>query len=573
MGRFLPLLFLLMPVLFGGSPLLGSIQDPGGLPPDLDAGTPPATGLNILWLSVEDMSPWIGPYGDRTVPTPHLDALAAQSIRYDNAFADSPVCAPARTALITGMYPTRIGAMHMRTRSQSKSAAPGSYGDLPLYEAVPPPFVRCFPEHLRSQAGYRTTNRSKTDYQFKAPLGVWDDSSRRADYRVHADGQPFFGVINHGGTHESQAFPESKRRDKAVSPDEVPIPPIYPDTPAVRDAMARTYNNIAAMDRWVGERLRELEESGEAERTVVFFFSDHGVGLPRGKRSVYGTGTRIPLLIRLPPGHSPDGLPPGSSTDRIVSFIDFGPTVLSLAGVEPDDRLDGRAFLGPFAGAPRQFAFFHADRFDSAKDRTRAATDGRRLVVRNFLPEVPHLIANGYRERIPMTADLYALRDGGSRAHLRTPAQWQTGSTRRPTVEWYDNSDDPWEVQNLASARLEPLETDKFQELERELDQWMQATGDLGLIAPEVDMVHQRLWGGDSQPSTQPPTLQVETEGSVLLRSQTRGATFSYRWTKDGPWLSAPRGRIQPSEQAQQVFVVAHRLGYKPSTPTELKLR
>lgn len=528
--------------------------------------------LNVLWLTVEDMSPWIGPYGDQTVPTPNLDALAAESVRYDNAFADSPVCAPARTALITGMYPTRIGAMHMRTQSQSKSAAPGSYGDLPLYEAVPPPFVRCFPELLRSEGGYRTTNRSKTDYQFQAPLGVWDDTSRRADYRRHGPDQPFFGVINHGGTHESQAFPEARRRPAAVSPGDVPVPPIYPDTLAVRDAMARTYNNIAAMDQWVGERLKELEALGRAKNTVVFFFSDHGVGLPRGKRSVYGTGTRVPLLVRFPVGRFPEGLPPGSSTDRIVSFIDFGPTVLSLAHLKPDPRLDGRAFLGPFEAPPRELAFFHADRFDAVRDRTRAVTDGTRLVVRNMMPELPHLIANGYRERIPMTGDLYALRDGGDLAWRRTPAQWQTGSTRRPMQEWYDSRGDPWEVRNLSGTRLLESESAAFDRLQAALDQWIQSTGDLGFYESEARMVYERLWQGPAQPVTAPPTLEVASDGGLRLRCATPGATFSYGWTEAGPWLAAPTGEMRRAAGTKRVFAVAHRLGFRPSGAMEIAL-
>ena len=372
--------------------------------------TPAAQGgerPNVLWLTVEDMSPWIACYGDDTVPTPHLDRLAAGSIRYANAFATSPVCAPARSSLITGMYATRIGTHHMRTGSPSKAALekdPEAYADIPSYEGVPPDFVRCFPELLRA-AGYYCTNNSKTDYQFAAPATVWDVSGGKAHWRNRADGQPFFAVFNHGGTHESRAFPQAKRRPSAVAPDDVRVPPLYPDTEAVRDALARTYDNIAAMDRWVGERLAELEQAGLADTTVVLFFSDHGVGLPRGKRSPYDLGTRVPLLVRMP-----DGQAAGTVDERVVSFVDFGPTVLSLAGIVPDERLDGVAFLGPHARPGTGHAFAHADRFDSVYDHARSVSDGRFRYVRNLATDLPHLIPNAYRESLPMMRDLYALR-------------------------------------------------------------------------------------------------------------------------------------------------------------------
>ncbi|QDV06409.1 Sulfatase [Planctomycetes bacterium Poly30] len=526
--------------------------------------------LNVLWLSVEDMSPWIGPYGDRTVPTPALDGFAREAIRYDNAFADSPVCAPARTALITGTYPTRMGAMHMRVRSRSLPS-----DTTPIYEAVPPVHARCFPETLQL-AGYYTTNCAKEDYQFRAPAWTWNDSSRKADYANRPSGTPFFSVFNHGGTHESQAFPEAKRRPSAVEDDSVPIPPIYPDTPRVRDALKRTYDNIAAMDRWFGGHLERLEKEGLAESTVVFFFSDHGVGLPRGKRSLYGTGTRVPLLVRFPKGRGPQDLPPGSATDRIVSFIDFGPTVLSLAGIAPDLRLDGRAFLGAHAAPPRELAFFHADRFDSAMDRTRAVTDGTRLVIRNLMPEVPHLIANAYRERIPMTWDLYALRDGGDRAWTRAPAQWQVGSTRRPEVEWYDRTGDPWEVRNLAGSEgLVAEERAAFGALDAALEAWMTDTGDLGLVAPEEEMIRRFLWPPDGeQPQTAAPSVERAEGGGWVLKSSTPGASLAYRLGPDGPWHTIAPGQEfiwpgpgsgdAPPEQAA-IQLWAHRAGFAPS--------
>lgn len=515
---------------------------------------------NVVWLVAEDMSPWIACYGDDTVPTPHIDRLAREGVRYANAFATSPVCAPARSSLITGMYATRIGTMQMRTGNPSQAAMekdPEAYAEIPSYEGVPPDFVRCFPEHLR-RAGYYCTNASKTDYQFEAPVTTWDRSAGKAHWRDRAPGQPFFAVFNHGGTHESQAFPQAKRRPLAVAPEDVPIPPFYPDTPAVRDALARTYDNIAALDVWVGERLNELDEAGLLEETVVFFYTDHGVGLPRGKRSVYDTGTRVPLVVRFPGGREA-----GTTEERVVSFVDFGPTVLSLARVEPDARLDGVPFLGAYAREGKGLAFAHADRFDSVRELTRSVSDGRWRYVRNFRTDVPYLIPNAYRERLAMTADLYALRESG----VRRPEQWQMAAKVRPMEELYDSAADPWEVHNLAS---DPAHLERLAGLRAELEAWIEDTGDLGFVLPETVLVREHLWPPYGvQPTTATPELLLEPAGETFRLSvscATPGASIGYRWidAEEEPprrWELYP-GPFELPATPGAVQVRAHRIGF-----------
>ena len=521
---------------------------------------------NIVWLTVEDMSPWLACFGDDTVPTPSLDRLAADGVRYPNAFATSPVCAPARSSLITGMYATRIGTMHMRTGNPSKAALaanPDAYRDIPSYEGLPPAFVRCFPEHLRA-AGYYCTNNSKKDYQFKEPVTVWDASGGKAHWRHRAAGQPFFAVFNHGGTHESRAFPDAKRAPAVVGPDEVPIPPIYPDTAAVRDALARTYNNIARMDAWVGERMRELEGAGLLESTVVMFYSDHGVGLPRGKRSCYDTGTRVPFIVRFP---DRDGA--GTLRDRVVSFVDFGPTVLSLAGVEPDRRLDGVPFLGEHARDGCGYAFAHADRFDAVYERTRSVSDGRFRYVRNDMRDVPYLIRNAYRERIPMTADLYALAVSGE----ATPEQWQFTVERRPAEELYDSRRDPWEVENLIDH---PEHAERAANLRRALDRWIESTGDLGFVLPESRLVRERIWPPTGeQPTTPAPVADwsPREEGGFTVRVECAepGASIGYRVDADSGGWALYTGPFAVSVGAK-VRIRAHRIGHLPAT-VEVEVR
>jgi arylsulfatase A-like enzyme len=524
---------------------------PVGEPGAAGGGTV-AAPPNILWLVVEDMSPWLACYGDATVPTPTLDRLAAESVRYVNAFATSPVCAPARSSLITGMYATRIGTMHMRTGNPSGAALArdaSAYDGIPSYQGVPPDWGRCFPERLRA-AGYFCTNNAKTDYQFEAPATVWDASGGQAHWRDRAAGQPFFAVFNHGGTHESRAFPDSAPAPSVVAPEDVAVPPLYPDTPAVRDALARSYDNIARMDAWVGRQLDALEAAGLAGSTWVFFYSDHGVGLPRGKRSPYDLGTRVPLLVR-----APGGTGAGTTEERVVSFVDFGPSVLSLAGLEPDARLDGVPFLGAHARRGRGLAFAHADRFDSVYDRARSVSDGRFRYVRNLVTDRGHLLDNAYRRKLPMMADLDALRESGA----ATAAQWQVVSTGRPAEELYDTASDPWEVRNLAE---DPRHAQRLVELRAALDRWLEETGDLGLVLPEQAMVAERLWPGLEQPETAAAEVTV-TGAQVRIRCATSGASLGWRIGGEGPWTVYTGPFAVPDAAA--VEVLAHRIGYAPS--------
>ena len=512
---------------------------------------------NILWLTVEDMSPWLPCYGDTTVPTPNLDRLAAQSVRYTNAFASSPVCAPARSSLITGMYATRMGTMQMRTGNPSQASLARRSrclcGDTERTKACRRRSCAASPSTCAAQ-GYYCTNNRKKDYQFVEPQTVWDRSNAKAHWRERPDGAPFFAVFNHTGTHESQAFPNARRRPAAVQAEDVQVPPLYPDTPAVRDALARTYNNIAAMDVWVGRHLDALEGAGLADSTVVFFFSDHGVGLPRGKRSPYDLGTRVPLLVRFP------GLErAGTNDQRVVSFIDFAPTVLSLAGLAPDRRLDGVPFLGAHQREGNGFTFTHADRFDAVYDRTRSVSDGRFRLVRNYERSIPYLLPNAYRRRLAMTADLEAMQRGEREAGA---GQWQLAASERPAEELYDSVRDPWEIVNrvdepaLAATRIR---------LAAALDAWIEQTGDLGLVVSEQQMVRDSLWPDLTQPTTAEPRVKREA-GLLTIECDTPGASLGYRRVGDSAW-SVYTAPVQSGfEEGETIEVLAHRIGFAPAT-------
>ena len=514
---------------------------------------------NLVWISVEDMSSWLGCYGDSTVPTPNVDRLAEEGIRYVNAFATTPVCAPSRSTLITGKWTTELGSMHMRTGKPSGAALsrdPEAYADIPNYEAVPSPEVRCFPELLRA-AGRFCTNRSKTDYQFKAPATTWDQTGGKAHWRRRPGGdQPFFAVFNLTVTHESGTFPKRPRQPQVVAPASVTVPPYYPDTPTVRDDIARTYDNIAAMDRQVGRILNELEDAGELENTVVMFFSDHGVGLPRGKRCIYDSGTRIPLIIRWPAAMNRRGI-----DERVVSFVDFAPTALSICGIRPPAWMSGSAFTGEYVEPETGLAFIHADRMDAVLDRTRAVTDGRYRYVRNLMPERPRLYNVAYAENIPMMADIHALRASGG----ATADQWQMVDETKPAEEFYDTASDPHEVKNLID---DPAQTERIASFRSALAAWMQDTGDLGLL-PEGDMVRQRLWNGKTaKPTTAPPTLAIEIIGGrrrAVIECQTEGAALGWRFEGEPNWRLVDGPILLPDEGAK-IEALAHRIGFTPQT-------
>ena len=349
-------------------------QKPGG------AGRP-----NVLWLTSEDNSPYLGCYGDKLARTPTLDGLAAKGVRYDNAFSNAAVCAPARQTIISGMYATSIGGQHMR----SKAAFPEG--------------VAFFPKYLR-EAGYYTTNNSKTDYN-GGPAGgnpmaeAWDESSGKAHWRNRPAGKPFFAVFNITDTHESRLFkPDRWAASLKTDPAKVRLPAHLPDLPEIRRDLARHYDCHATMDAKVAARLKELAADGLADETIVFYYGDHGGSLPRGKSFPYDSGTRVPMIVRFPAKWKHLApVEPGRATDELVSFVDLAPTVLSLAGLPAPEYMQGRAFLGEKkAPRPRGYVHVFRGRRGERYDIVRGVRDKRFLYLRNFTPHLPVMQYNGY---------------------------------------------------------------------------------------------------------------------------------------------------------------------------------
>jgi arylsulfatase A-like enzyme len=440
------------------------------------APTPPRPP-NVLWIIADDLSPALGCYGDPTATTPALDRLAREGVRYRNAWSTAPICAPARSALITGLYATALGTQHLRS------------------EVRLPDAVRPLPRLLRD-AGWYCTNLNKTDYNFD-PKPLFDRiSASRTPWRDRPDGRPFFSVINLGATHEGsinrkEAYLKAVEGLPRLDPARVVVPPFYPDTPGIRELFARVADLASAMDRQVGEILEELRKDGHDRDTVVFFFSDHGHGLPRYKRWLNDSGLRIPLIIRTPERYRPLAeRGPGETSDRLVSLVDVAPSVLGLAGLPVPPTMQGSAFLGPKPGEPRRFVFGARDRADDMFECSRAVSDGRHLYVRHYLPHLPPIQPGKiYDDEKDAFRELRTLHREGRLAGPPA-ALW---ADRKPLEELYDLQADPHELRN---RKDDPALAAVKHRLRDELRSWIVGHGDLGLLTEAEYQVR----AGDATP-------------------------------------------------------------------------
>lgn len=428
---------------------------------------------NIILIGAEDISPNLGCYGDPDAITPNLDRLAAQGARFTRAFSHSPVCAPTRSGLITGVYATTLGSHHMRSKLVT----------------APKTFV----EYLRD-AGYfiawPSGGLGKTDFNFDVPK-VWADTTenwtRKPD--VLPKDHPFFAYVNYTITHESQARATQEQYAKntaRLKPEErrdrtkVQLPPYYPDTPAVRECVGKYHDNITALDYLIGDLMTTIDAQPWAQNTVIVFFGDHGWGLPRGKRWCYDSGTRVPLLVRWP-----GQVEPGSIREDLTCFLDIAPTFLALAGADIPPQMQGRVFLGEKTQPAPPYVFSARDRMDEAYDRIRSVRGERFRYVRNFHPELPYMQYINYLDEMPIQKDWRRLAFEGK----LNPVQMQWWSRTKPKEELYDLETDPHEISNLAEA---PQHQERLKTMRDALDKWIVETKDLGEV-PERELINRGL--------------------------------------------------------------------------------
>ena len=530
--------------------------------------------LNILWLVAEDLSPnYLNAYGDSRAPTPNLDRLAKEGVVYTHNFSVSGVCSPSRATLATGLYPNSFGAQNMRTLNQQ--AAAREIGII-NYQAVPPAKVKMVSEIMREN-GYYTTNNPKEDYQFFKSELAWDESSIYAHWRNRPDDEtPFFSIFNFGVSHESRMwnlkeytfdgdqFPPDRNTKKGNTKNEnsdvpllvpkdleVEVPPYLPQNEIGENAMRRMYTNIIRMDKGVGKILDQLEEDGLLDQTIVVWNSDHGGPLPRQKRLLYDSGLRVPLIIRFP-----DGSRAGQRDDRLISFVDFPPTLLSMAGITAPSYMQGQAFEGAFSvKTPRTYIHGHADRFDERVDMIRAVRNKRFKYLKNFHPDRPYYLPVAYREKMEVMQELLRMRDAGTLDDYQ--AQWFR--TSKVEEELFDTENDPHELNNIAGN---PAYADVLASLRAECERWIKAIDDKGFM-DEVDLIKNFYPSGKAQ-LTNAPIIEIKNS-KVIVNCKTPGARIGYRYTSEkAPYIGWKIYKQPIKEKPNDTLeIITHRLGFK----------
>jgi N-sulfoglucosamine sulfohydrolase len=416
---------------------------------------------NILMIISEDNSShWIGCYGNKQSQTPRIDALAKQGFLFEHAYSNAAVCAVARSTLLLGAYAPTVGTQHMRSR-----------------HAIPQKY-RPNVEYLRA-AGYYCTNNSKTDYNFKGnDNSYWDQSSNKAHYNNRPEGKPFYAVFNISDSHESSLFDKTPAEPARLKPIDIELPPYLPELPEIRKDMARYHDRITSMDQKVGIILDELEAANLADSTIVIYVSDHGGILPRGKRYLQETGVKVPLVVRIPEKFK--NLSSFKTGDRVtepVSFVDFSPTLLSLAGIDKPEQMQGRAFLGAKRVEPAadEMEFLYADRFDELYGMRRALTDGKWKYMRNFQPHLPNAPYSFYQFGQPgWVAYQKAWKADEFCGYHK--ALWEAPNS---SEQLFDLTADPWEMKNLAN---DPAHSGKLAALRDRLKSTMKQNHDTGLV-------------------------------------------------------------------------------------------
>jgi arylsulfatase A-like enzyme len=436
---------------------------------------------NFIWLTWEDIGPHLHCCGDEYSTTPNFDRLAKRGCIYKNVWASAPVCAPARTAIVTGVSPTSTGAEHMRSMTRMPSG------------------WKMFPGYLR-EAGYYCTNNGKEDYNVEKPEGTWDVSQggnggapgayspQGGHWRNRKPGQPFFAVFNNITTHESQIFKSATNKNIIHDPAQARLPAFHPDIPEVRRDWAQYHDLLAAEDAQHVVRLDELEQDGLLADTIIVVTSDHGCGMPRYKRFPYDSGLHVPMILVFPEKFrhlAPPDYVPGGHSDQLVGTIDLGPTMLSLAGLKPPAFQQGKAFAGVHQAPPRDFLFGFRGRMDERYDLMRSTRDKRFIYIRNYNPHKIYGQHVSYMWSLPSTPVWEQMYKDGK---LKAPQTyfWET----KPAEELYDLQADPDEVQNLASSGHHRATLERFRKAHHanELE-----VKDLGLL-PEGE-IHQRAKG------------------------------------------------------------------------------
>lgn len=434
---------------------------------------------NIVWLVAEDQSQYFFPfYGDNSVTLPNISQLLENGIVYDGMNSPYPVCAPARSAIITGMYPNSIGTGNQRAYNYNRTVRTDNESILgfPYYSSKLAEQIKPFTQILREN-GYYTTNNSKMDYNFKLREDAWDESSKEASWEKRNKDQPFFSVFNFGVTHESQIWLRDKQELK-VDPNDLSVPPFFPNDSLTRHALAVNYSNLVEMDKQMGEIIDKLKDQGLYENTYIFFYSDHGGPFPRHKRAIYDTGSKVPLVIKFPKRIKVKE----KRNYDLLNFIDFAPTILSIAGLEIPKVYQGIVFLGSKKSKnKRNYSYSASDRFDEVTDKIRAVKTKKYKYIRNYDINKPHALNNSYRTQMALMRHLTALNE----SNLLSAEQKLWFNVPKNPEEFYDLENDPFELNNLIGEKKYSKE---IENLRIQLDNWIDQINDPVNI-PEKELV------------------------------------------------------------------------------------
>lgn len=435
------------------------------------------TRPNILWVTIEDTSPeFIGCYGNKDAKTPVIDRLAKEGVRFTNAFSTGTVCSPSRSTIITGVRTFKMGTGNHRST-------------YPI-----PDFIHGFPYYMQ-QAGYYTTNHVKTDYNIanakEFTADAWNESSNTAGWWNRKPGQPFFAVFNYMDSHQSRTMTDSYDKylkevinqlpdSDRIGENEFEMPPFYRNSPQMRKQFARVYNAIKLTDNKIGKLLKRLDDDHLTDSTIIFFYGDHGEGIPRGKTNGIDLGYRVPFVIWFPPMYknlSPWGT--GVVTDEMVDFEDLAPTLISLAGGNLPDYLKGRILMGDHRSKPVQYLELSSDRSDNGIDMIRSITNGRYIYSRNYLPFTPEAHYIRYMEigdiKQQMRKDLADNKLNALQKSLFEP---------RPAEFLYDIDNDIWETNNLVN---DPASKEVLEKMRQQLDKDVLQSRDI-MFLPEYEI-------------------------------------------------------------------------------------
>lgn len=467
---------------------------------------------NILVIVCEDISPYLGCYGDKVAVTPHLDYFSTQAVRHTDMYTCVGVSAPSRYSLITGRYASADGANYMRSNYFNKE-----------FGVAPPAGVKCYTEYLR-EVGYYCTNNAKTDYQFPAPLSAWDEQGTKAHWKNTPQNQPFFSIFNLNITHESQIW-KNTDRSLAVSPADVVLPPYYPDTKTVRHDHAVLYTNIKKMDEQFQKLLTELENSGRADNTIVIFYSDNGGPLPRAKREIMDSGTRVPFMIRFPGGQRA-----GTVNESLNMFVDIPATLLSLAGVKPPTYMHGRAMYGRYQSVEkRAYVFGATDRFDEQVEKRASVRSARYLYIHNYMPRQSVYRPVKFRLDMPMMREMLQLHAEGKLNE--TQDRW----FQLPACEeeLYDCTVDPHQIHNLAGNRKYAGLLNQMRRAYRE--KWIEPFNSDWEIQPEEFFI-KKMWPDGKKPVCEKPLL-CKRAGKLFVENDLTVYSAVYRREGEKQWM------------------------------------